>query len=73
MKKNDSNLNLKSNIMIKSRYAGKPSWWEYAPADLLIKLFPEYRDTRADRFLTPQQINQKKRLLFLADKIVDID
>lgn len=60
MQKTDSNLQLKSNIITKSKIIEHTDWLTYAPADLLMQLFPEYRDSRADRFLTYKQRKQKR-------------
>lgn len=67
-----SNVALKSNLMVKSRISSR-GWVCFAPAELLIKLHPEYRDSRTDVFLSQQQLEQKKKAMFVAEKIVDID
>lgn len=59
--------------MLKSRISGGVSWLRFAPADLLIQLHPEYRDVRIESALTLQQREQKRRLLFLAKEVIDID
>jgi hypothetical protein len=66
-----SNIKVKSNLMIKSRMKNQ-SWNTFAPADLLINMFPEYRDSRANRFLTQQQREEKEKTLFYASRIEDI-
>jgi hypothetical protein len=66
-----SNINLKSNLMLKSRI-GSRGFIEYAPVDLAIELFPYLKDNRT-KSLTPRQEEQRERALWLAKKIVDID
>ncbi len=73
MQKETSNIQLKSNLMLKSKIHGGIGWVSYAPADLLIKLHPEFRDSRAEIFLTNEQRKQKERILFLAKRIIDIE
>jgi len=67
-----SNLCLKSNMMVKSRIPDR-NWIHFAPVALMIKLFPEFKDSRTDKFLTAQQVEQKRNALFVAKRIVDID
>ncbi|NCC88096.1 MAG: hypothetical protein EOM05_09580 [Clostridia bacterium] len=68
----DSNIRIKSNIILKSLTTSY-GWTEYAPVDLLIELFPEYKDSRTDSFLSQQQRAQKKKTLYFVEKILDID
>jgi hypothetical protein len=67
-----SNIKVKSNLMVLSRITNR-DWSVFAPADLLIKLFPEFSDSRTDRFLTQQQREQKTKRMFVAKEIVDVD
>jgi len=67
-----SNIRIKSNLMLASRISNR-DWSRYAPADLLIEMYPEFNDSRADRFLTQQQREQKLKILFVAKEIADVD
>lgn len=64
--KEKSNVMLRSNIMIRTKYDREP--WAYIPADLLPA---HYSDTRAAQFLSPSQRKQMEKKLFYANRIVD--
>ena len=61
-----SNINLASNIMLKSKY--ERDQWAYIPADLLPSY---YSDSRAAQFLSPSQKKQMEKKLYYATEIID--
>lgn len=61
----DSNIKLSSNIVLKCKYEDDPQ--SYRPFDLLPLT---YSDSRAERFLSPYQLIQKKKRLYYATRII---
>ena len=67
-----SNIQVKSNILLKSKITDSRGWFAYAPVELLIEYYPQYRDTRSEILMSEQQIEQKRRALLRATKIIDV-
>ncbi len=66
-----SNIDVKSNVLLKSKITDSRGWIAYAPIELLYNHFSFYQDVRLEPFLTKQQLEEKRRGLLREGKIID--